>query len=272
MTTATTASAAITSLRYADAPGGEPAVVLLHAFPLHSGMWEPQLRSLSPRHRVIAPDLRGFGRAEAPADPGGYTMAGYSDEVVALLDRLDIDRAVVVGLSMGGYVAFSLLRHHPGRLAGLVLADTRAGADSADVKERRTLQQRQVREHGTTALIETLLEGLLAEETRRRRPEVVSLTRQLMDNPSTGFVGALEAMKARPDSTPLLAGIAVPTLVVVGAEDRLTPPAVAEEMQLAVPASKLAVLQGAGHLSNLEAPEGFNSAVAGFLSSQEADW
>ena len=252
-------------IHYAEAGSGEPALVLLHAFPLHSGMWAPQLEHLSSGRRVVAPDLLGFGRTDAPETMFRYTMRGYADLVAGLLDDLGIARAVLCGVSMGGYVAFAFLREHAERLAGLILADTRSTADATEVYERRTDQQDQVARIGTAALVETLLDGLLCEHTKTNRPELVEQVRRLMANPPAGFIGALEAMKHRPDATELLAGIDVPTLVIVGEDDSLSPPDVAREMQERIPGSELVVLPKAGHLSNLEAADEFNEAVIDFL-------
>ncbi len=254
-------------LHYVDAGSGEPALVLLHAFPLHAGMWEPQVAHLSRQRRVVTPDLLGFGQSDAPESMYRYTMLGSADLLAGLLDHLGLDRAVVAGLSMGGYVAFAFLRQYPERVAGLILADTRAAADTAEAFERRTDQQDQVARVGTAALVETLLEGLLCEHTRTSRLELVERVRRLMAaNPPAGFIGALEAMKHRADATEELAGIAVPTLVLVGDDDALSPPEVAKAMQERIPGSELVVLPGAGHLSSLEAADEFNAAVADFLT------
>jgi len=240
--------------------------VLLHAFPLHSGMWAPQIEALSAGRRVIAPDLPGFGGSDGPDSMSRYTMAGYAELVAGLLDRLALATVVLGGLSMGGYVAFAFFRQYPERVAGLILADTRAAADTAQVYERRTDQQDQIARIGTTALIEDLLVGLLAEDTRASRPDLVEHVRGLMANPAAGYVGALEAMKHRPDATGDLAGISVPTLIVVGEDDALSPPDVARDMHGRIPGAEIAILPKAGHLANMEAAEGFNAAVADFLA------
>lgn len=254
-------------VHYLDAGAGEPALLLLHAFPLHSGMWAPQIEHLSGNRRVIAPDLLGFGGSDAPESMYRYTMLGYADLVAGLLDHLGLARVVLGGLSMGGYVAFAFLRQHAERVAALILADTRAAADTSAVFERRTDQQDQVARIGTTALIEVLLAGLLSDHTKAHRLDLVEQVRRLMANPPAGFIGGLEAMKHRPDATEELAGISVPTLVIVGADDALSPPEVARDMQERIAGSELAVLPRAGHLSNVEAAEEFNAAVAGFLST-----
>jgi len=255
-------------LHYSDAGTGEPALVLLHAFPLHAGMWAPQLEHLSTGRRVIAPDFLGFGGSDAPDSMYRYTMLGYADLLAGLLDYLGLVRVVLCGLSMGGYVAFAFLRQYPERVSALVLADTRAAADTTATFERRTDQQDQSARIGTAALLEVLLAGLLSDHTRATRLDLVEQTRRLMANPAAGYIGALEAMKHRPDATGELAGITVPTLVVVGEDDTLSPPDVARSMLEGIPGAELAVLPRAGHLSNLEAAEEFNAAVTAFLSRQ----
>lgn len=254
-------------IHYLDAGAGEPALVLLHAFPLHAGMWEPQVRELSAGRRVIAPDFLGFGGSDAPESMYRYTMPGSADVVAGLLDHLKLDEVVLGGLSMGGYVAFAFLRQYADRVRALILADTRAAADTTLAFDRRTDQQDQVARVGTTALIETLLAGLLSDHTRSTRLDLVEKVRRLMANPPAGFIGALEAMKHRPDATGELASITVPTLVIVGEDDALSPPDVARDMHERIKGSELAALPRAGHLSNLEAPEKFNAAIAGFLST-----
>jgi len=229
-------------------------------------MWAPQLEHLSLRHRVIAPDFLGFGGSDAPDSMSRYTMLGFADLLAGLLDRLGLDRVTLAGLSMGGYVAFAFLRQYAERVTALVLADTRAAADTHEAFERRTDQQDQVARIGTTALIETLLGGLLSDHTRATRLDLVEQVRRLMANPAAGYIGALEAMKHRPDSTDELGRISVPTLVVVGEDDALSPPDVARDMHERITRSELALLPRAGHLSNVEAAEEFNAAVGRFLS------
>ena len=255
------------NLNYTDTDGTGTPVLLLHAFPLHSGMWEPQVEALGERYRIIAPDLKGFGDSDAPEHPSSYSMDAYADELAALLDELSVERAVVVGLSMGGYIALAMTRRRPDAIAALVLADTRAEADPPEGVEKRTNQQNQVREQGTSGLIEALPNALLGGTTRAKKPDVVKTVTELMDNPAAGFIGALEAMKNRPDSTGQLASITLPTLVIVGEEDTLTPPEAARRLHEGIAGSRLAVLPEAGHISNLESPEAFTGALAEFLAS-----
>jgi pimeloyl-ACP methyl ester carboxylesterase len=253
-------------LHYVDVGVGDVPVVLLHAFPLHSDMWAAQVACLAAGHRVIVPDLKGFGKSSAPEDTSTYSMADYVRQVVGLVQELGVERFVLGGLSMGGYVAFSLLPRHVDMVAGLVLADTRAGRDVPEVLQRRTDQQEQVRLEGTDALVETLLDGLLTKETKDTRPELVEQVRRIMSsNPPAGFIGGLEAMKGRPDSLPRLGLLKVPTLVLVGEHDTASPPTVVKVWQERIPGSELVVIPGAAHLSNMEAPEEFNAALTDFL-------
>jgi len=194
-------------------------------------------------------------------------MGAFADQVAGLIDHLGIAPVVVAGLSMGGYVAFALLRSRPDLVAGVVLADTRAPADPDEVAQRRGAQQAQVAERGTAELIDTMVAGLLCDETRARRPQVVERARALMAaNSGAGIIAALGAMRCRPDATFELAAIGIPALVIVGEHDAPSPPAEAEVMADALPDARLEVIDGAGHLSNLEAPAAFNAALATFLS------
>jgi 3-oxoadipate enol-lactonase len=261
-----TATANGTKLNYTDTGGSGTPVVLLHAFPFNSSMWAPQLESLGEKFRFIVPDLKGFGDSDAPDDRDTYTMDGYSDDVKALLDDLGIDRYVLAGLSMGGYIALAYMRKYADGVIGLVLADTKADADPPEGIEKRTNQQNIVSSDGTSGLIETLTGALLAEETRNTKPDVVKNAQAAMENPAAGFIGALEAMKKRIDSTESLAKISVPTLVIVGENDGVTPPDAARKLHEHIGGSQLVVIPGAGHISNMEAPEAFNGALGEFLN------
>ncbi len=254
-------------IEYLDTGGAGTPVLLVHAFPLRAQMWEPQMESLGDRWRFIAPDLMGFGGSHAPEDAAGYSVDSFAGDLKAVLDELGIDRVVLVGLSLGGYVALAFLRKYRSAVTALVLADTRAEADAPENIAKRTSQQGIVREQGIGALTEGLIGALLGEPTREKKPDVVETVRGLMENPAAGYAGALEAMKGRPDSTPDLTSIDVPTLIVVGENDTLTPPELSRKMHEHIGASRLVVIPEAGHLSNLEAPEAFNGALAEFLSS-----
>lgn len=247
-----------------DESGAGTPLVFLHGFPHDRPLWSHQLQGLAAQARCIAPDLRGFG--ETPAR-GPYSMDQYADDVAGLLDRLRIDRAVVAGLSMGGYVALALWRRHRRRLRGLVLANTRAGADSGDARERRRAVIATARAYGSSAVADQMVPGMVGKTTRQKSPEVVNAVHRMISAAGVdGIVGALEAMMDRPDSTATLATIDVPTLIVAGDEDALIPVSEARAMQAAIRGSTLEVISGAGHLSNLERPAAFNHVVSEFLA------
>ncbi|HET9443801.1 MAG TPA: alpha/beta fold hydrolase [Acidimicrobiales bacterium] len=253
-------------LFYRDEGAGDPPVVLLHAFPLGSAMWLRQIAALAPRHRVVAPDLRGFGASDVPHDPADYSVDRWAGDVAALVSALALPPVVVVGLSLGGYVAFALLRRGDVPMAGLVLADTRAGEDTPEIRARRTEQQQGLAGSADpTVLADTLLTPLVGPRSSARNETLARARELLAANRSAGVVGALDAMKRRPDSTALLAGIAVPTLVVVGDQDQPSPPEVAREMAGAIPGARVVVVPDAGHLTNLEQPDAFNRAMRDFL-------
>jgi 3-oxoadipate enol-lactonase len=245
--------------------GEGPPVVLLHAFPLNGTMWEAQAAALEDSWRLVAPDFPGFGRSShTPAQPD---MRYYADTVGALLDKLGVETVALVGLSMGGYVAFECLRRFPQRVSALVLANTRPDADADEARKSRYEAARRVSEEGVEVLVELQMERLLSERTRRERPEVVSQVRtMILQSTPGGAVAALGAMRERVDSTPLLSEITVPTLVIGGEEDTISSPEVMAAMAEKIPGARHEVLAGAGHLSNLEAPDRFNAAVGGFLS------
>ncbi|MFN2525539.1 MAG: alpha/beta fold hydrolase, partial [Actinomycetota bacterium] len=189
-----------TTVNYEDTGGHGLPVLLVHAFPLRGAMWEGQVEALSDRFRFIVPDLKGFGSSEAPDDPSQYSMDAFAAELGAVLDAADVPKAAYVGLSIGGYIAFAFFRKYADRLTGLVLADCKAENDPSEVIAKRTAQQEQVKSEGTAPVIEALTGALLSEATREKKEDVVERTRELMDNPPAGFIGALEAMKKRPDS------------------------------------------------------------------------
>lgn len=257
-------------LHYHDTGTGDPPVVLIHGFPFNSNQWQPQLATLARRYRIIAPDLRGFG-ASAPS-PVPYTLIRLADDIDEMLEILQIARAVICGLSMGGYVAFELFRRHRRRVAALVLADTRPQPDSDQTRLDRGRQAQLARAEGVAPLVEGLLPKLVAPVTRQRSPDVLRAVREMMAAaPPRAVADALMAMAARDDSVSILAQIDVPTLVVVGSEDAITPASETREWAVRIPGAQLAVIAGAGHLSNLERPETFDSILESFLDSLPAE-
>jgi 3-oxoadipate enol-lactonase len=235
-------------------------LLLVHAFPVDAEMWEPQLAALAGEAEMVAPSLPGFG--DTPAAGDVLSMDAAADFLAAELDRAGTSRAVVCGLSMGGYVAFSLWRRHRDRIAGLALADTRAEPDDQAGRERRRGVAEKARSEGSAAIADSppplLSEG--ADPSLWERVKAM-IRRQNGEAIAAASLGMAE----RPNSRPILPEINVPTTVIVGSADTLTPPAMSETMAGAIPGAELVVLDGAGHLSNLEQPQGFTDALRGLL-------
>ena len=249
---------------YDDVGTGVP-VAFLHGFPHNRTLWAPQVSALVDRARCLAPDLRGFGES---SKHGPFTVDQYADDVAMLLRGLGIERAVVAGLSMGGYVAFALWRRHRSLVRGLVLADTRAGADTDETRNKRRVLIDVARTRGAGAVADGQITGMLGKTTREKRPALIDEVHRMLESaPVEGIVGALEAMMARVDSTDTLATIDVPTLVVVGDEDVLTPPGEAEILHAGIRGSRLEVIAHAGHVSNMERPAAFNHVITEFLAA-----
>ncbi|HEV3344104.1 MAG TPA: alpha/beta fold hydrolase [Pirellulales bacterium] len=249
-----------------DQGEGSP-LVFVHGFPLNHSMWNAQIPVFASRQRVIAPDLRGFG---ASVDTEGtVSMEDFADDLAAILDDLHVHQPVVLcGLSMGGYIAFHFVRKYRQRLRGLVLCDTRASADVPEVVENRLRIAKLVIESGTQPVAEAMLPKAFSPKTFADRPEVVEAVRGMMiSSDPTGVAAASRGMAVRPDMTPLLATIDLPTLVVVGADDGLTPVEEMRRMASAIPAAQFKIIPEAGHLSPLENPPVFNATLASFLDA-----
>jgi 3-oxoadipate enol-lactonase len=251
-------------LNYQDVGAGPTTVVLVHGFPFTSDLWRPQIPALAERCRVVAPDLRGFGASQLPAQP--YTIARLADDVAELLDALGIRRALIGGLSMGGYVAFEFFQRHRQRVAALLLADTRPDPDSPEARSNRTRMAELARAEGSQPVVDELLPKLLSAWTRAQKPEVERALRDMMGAADPeAIAAALMAMAARADSRPLLPQIDVPTLVVGGTEDSLTPAEQLREWGRRIPGARVELIEGAGHVSNLERPDAFNALLLDFL-------
>lgn len=244
---------------YESYGSGKP-LVLLHAFPLDGRMWRQTAQALSGRCRVIVPDLRGFG--ESALGRGEPSIANMADDVAALLDSLSIPRATVGGLSMGGYVALAFAARHRTRLERLILADTRAAADSSAARASRAEALDLVEKAGVAAFVERQLVALLSPAASEA---VRSEARGLCDQPLETVRAGILALRDRPDRRAELAAIACPTLAIVGKEDRISPPAEMAEIALAIPGARLVEIAGAGHLSNLENPTAFVAAIETFI-------
>ena len=249
-------------IAYDDVGTGLP-VLFAHAFPLNRTMWAPQSSALVERCRFIAADFRGFG--ESSVTPP-YSMEQYADDLAHLLDALHIDRVVFVGCSMGGYIGFSFWKRHRDRVRAFVLADTRATAATEEQIVRRRQLISTARAEGATAIANAMIPSLVGPTTRAKQPDTYdAVHRMIAQSKVDGIVGGLEAMMLRPDSTSLLSSIDVPTLIIVGEEDTVTPYKDAQSMRDRIPGSRLEVISQAGHLSSVERPAAFNHVLSEFL-------
>jgi pimeloyl-ACP methyl ester carboxylesterase len=253
------------TLHYREQGQGEP-LVLLHGFPLDGSMWDGQLASLSDRFRVIAPDLRGCGRSDAVERTSMDEMA---DDVAALLAGLGIERAIVGGFSMGGYVAFALLRRHPQLVRGLILSNTKEQPDTGEGKAGRAAMARSIREQGAaaaeTAMAPKLLSPAAPEALRRQ------LQRVMLAQRPQGLIACVLAMAERPDSSPLLAAVRMPALVIGSDGDAIIPLAVSEATAAAIPGAVLRRVVGAAHASNVEQPDAWNGFVRDWHAASTFD-
>lgn len=251
------------SVQYLSSGEGRRTLVFLHAFPMGAQMWTPQLGGFD-GWRVIVPALPGFDGSDRWPDPSVET---YARQVIGLLDALGVERPVVGGLSMGGYVTFAWLRQAPGRAAAIILADTRATADAPEARPSRERMIELAMSGGPSAVADDFLPKLFGPTTLGHRPTVVAAVRRMIEAQRAEVIAdAVGVLMTRPDSRPQLATTGLPTLVVVGEEDSLTPPADAEAMHAALgDRSTLVRIPRAGHMANLEDPEAFNAAVERFL-------
>ena len=238
-------------------------LILIHGFPLHRGMFGPQLDGLSSVAKVLTFDVPGVGESDA----GPVSMDAIADLAAAVLTDQGIEKAVVGGVSMGGYASFAFARRHPERLLGLLLADTRAAADSDTAKEGRREMARLVSEEGAAAAAERMVPGWFGPSTLEGRPEVVRQARDFVEAATIeAIVLMLEALADRPDSTPVLGDIRVPTLVVSGEGDPMIPAVEMGAWASVIPDARHVIIPRTGHLPNLEDPQAFNRAVANFLA------
>jgi len=265
------------SVRYLVSPGGRGeemlkgtrTLILLHAFPLSADQWLPQLARVPVGWQFIAPDIRGFrgmGPAFEDAQLDAATMDDYAGDVLDLMDHLDVPTAAVCGLSMGGYVAMAVAARAPQRVTHLVLANTKMTADTEDGRAARDKMRALVTADGPAAVATAMLPKLLGATTHRDQPDLEIAVRRLIEvNRTASIAGAIGALKSRPDRTETLAALRVPSLIICGDEDALTPVADSEAMAATMTGATLTVIPRCGHLSNLEQPLAFNAALQQFL-------
>jgi pimeloyl-ACP methyl ester carboxylesterase len=254
----------MTNLHYEDRGTGL-AIIFLHGFPIDGRMWADQIPALSPKYRVIAPDLRGFGRSP-PAGP--FTIEDLADDVYSLSAKLKLHNFVLAGLSMGGYVSLAFAAKYAHLLRGLILLDTKSEADTDEGRKARDTMIETARTKGSAAIADAMQPKLLAAGTIANKPTIVNRFREMAEGNSPETLAlALAAMRDRPDRTNVLRDIKVPTLIIVGDQDAVTPPSVAEAMHRAAAGSTLAIIRGAGHMTPMEQPEQVNAAIDTFLET-----
>ncbi len=250
-------------MNHAEQGIGQP-LVLIHGFPHDHTLWKPQLEGLSDVARVIAPDLRGFGHTENV--PHTVTMDDHAKDIKALLDRLGIERAVIGGLSMGGYVALAFAALFPRSLHGLLLCNTRAVADNEQARKARYVTAGRALSEGLNNIADEMAPKMIAERSAQRYPELTGRIHAMIARQSPQATAAsARGMAQRPDRIPMLPSIHAPTLIITGSADTLIPPSESEAMAARIPDSELVVIPDVGHLSNLEDAEAFNGAVRRFL-------
>ena len=259
------------TIAYLDSAPGKTdlrALVLLHAFPIGANLWEPQIKSIPQGWRLITPDLRGFGGSTELDSASALSMSDYADDVVDLLEELGVKRAVIGGCSMGGYAALALYQTRPDIFDGLVLANTRAGADSPESRANRRNMLALVDREGPSGVAREMMPKLLGKTTHETKPDAEANVRRLIKQQSpAGVRAAIDRMMHRADSTPLLAQVSVPTLVITGAEDEMIPVEESRQIASGIRGARLVIIPGAGHLANLEQPEAFNTALTEFLAA-----
>jgi 3-oxoadipate enol-lactonase len=256
-----------THIAYSDHGIGLP-VFFLHAFPLNRAMWDSEIAALldEQRYRLVSLDWRGFGESDSAGEI--TSMDVLAGDIVALMDHLGIEKAVLCGLSMGGYVAFACWRQYAQRIGGLILADTRPAADTPEAQANRENVARLAETQGTTAIADLQLPRLISDYTRQHDPLVETRVRQMMNAATpVGIAAASRGMARRADSSDLLAAISCPTLVITGQQDAIIPPSEAQAYAERIPGAQFAVIPNAGHLSNLEQPDIFLATISGFLRS-----
>jgi 3-oxoadipate enol-lactonase len=243
--------------------GGLP-VVFIHGFPFSHRMWEPQMQALPKDFHVIAYDVRGHGFSSV--GDGQFTIELFVDDLIALLDHLAIEKAVICGLSMGGYIALRAIERHPERIKGLVLCDTKSETDTNEEKIKRTSSIKTIKSAGVSAFVDDFVKAVFWTETFKTNPDAVDLIKELIYKNSTlGICGTMLALACRTDTTYSLSSIKIPTCIIVGEYDLRTPPSCAQEIHKAISGSELHVLPNAGHMSNLENSKDFNKTLINFL-------
>lgn len=249
-----------------EGPAEVPVIIFIHGFPLNKSMWNKQIESLKDDCRVIAYDIRGHGNSEmGDAD---FSIDLFAKDLLAFMDALKFEKAIVCGLSMGGYIALNAIENHPERFSGLVLSDTNCTADTLEGKEKRMKTIESIKENGVEKLANDMVINLFAPETFQMNPTEIALAREMIVKTSKqSLYNTLHALAGRKETCSKLKNIKVPVLILVGKEDKITPPEAASAMHEKITNSSLHVISNAGHLSNMENPDEFNNQLKKFVKS-----
>lgn len=250
--------------QFVQEQGQGTPLILLHGFPLDHRMWQAQIDALSENYRIITPDLRGMGQSDVPVS--NMSIDNYADDILTLMDKMGIQKAVLGGFSMGGYVAFSLLRKAPKRFTALILANTRPEADGQEARRNRMNMAVSLYDKGSAAARDAMLPKLLTELSAQEQPKLVNTLSTVMESmPAEGLVHACLAMAFREDAAYLLSTISVPTLVIAGELDPIAPPDVMKKMADHITGASYHVIPAASHLTPMEKPEAFSALLEDFM-------
>lgn len=249
-----------------EGPDDAPVIIFIHGFPFNKTMWTNQISVFSEIYRVVAYDVRGHGKSETGA--ADFSIELFVKDLIIAMDTLQIDKAILCGLSMGGYIALNAIENYPERFDGLILCDTNCTADTQEVQEKRLNTIESIKQNGVEKFADELIGNLLAPQTLVNQNEVVAAVREMIVKTSPdSLYKTLTAFTWRSETCSKLHEIKVPVLIIVGKEDKITPPEAARLMHEKIHDSVLSIIEHAGHLSNLENPDQFNSQLSGFLAS-----
>lgn len=252
------------SLSYEDTGKGEIPIIFIHGFPFDKSIWQPQVEALKQTTRVIAYDIRGFGKSTANREAPSIDL--FANDLVGLMDGLEIKKAIVCGISMGGYIVMNAVARFPERFEAIILSDTQCIADSIETKEKRYKAIRKIESEGLEEFAKEYTSSIFCKDTISDNPALVQQVRKLILSISVQAVtGTLHALAQRRESCSLLKGISVPTLILCGKEDKVTPVSQSEFLFNTINGSEMRLIEKAGHLSNLEQPETFNEHIHNFL-------
>lgn len=254
------------TVSYDDIGESEVPIIFLHGFPFDKSMWQRQLDALKSSHRVIAYDIRGFGATHD--EDSDLSIDLFTDDLISFMDKLDFDKAIICGLSMGGYIALNAVKRFPDRIEALILCDTQCNADTPEAKEKRYAKMDEIASIGKAAFTDAFIKSIFHPESLDRKKDVVERLRSVVNsNSSYHLINGLTAIAERSESCTMLGNVSIPTLIICGKDDALTPVARSEFMQEAIQGAELRIIEQAGHISNLEQPVAFNKHIADFLNT-----